>query len=119
MKKSVTKENRRGTRVLYIATSTKGYDGYNGELRAPVEEGELLGKIIRKADPVSGGYVLNYVMQGGKKYEVGSTNPSSNFGTLLLLIFTCGGGTYLRYRDRMLVTDSAYGFLDGMCFLSL
>ena len=78
-----------------------------------------MGKITKSADPVSGWYVLNNIMKGGKKYEIGSTSPSSIFGTMLLLIFTCGGGAYLRYRGRILVTDSAYGFLDGMCFLSL
>ena len=53
-------------------------------------------------------------MDGGPKYEVGTPNPSKLFGTMLLLIFQAG--EYLRYLDATIITDSAYGFLEGMLF---
>ena len=56
-------------------------------------------------------------MDGGPKYEVGTPNPSKLFGTMLLLIFQAG--EYLRYLDATIITDSAYGFLEGMLFLSI
>ena len=64
-----------------------------------------------------GGFTLNYIMQGGPKYEIDLTAPSNLFGIMILLMFGCGN--YLRYKKACLVTDSAYGFLTGMCFLSL
>ena len=36
---------------------------------------------------------------------------------MMLLIFSCG--TYLRYKDICVVTDSAYGVLEGMALMSL
>ena len=36
---------------------------------------------------------------------------------MLLLIFQAG--EYLRYLDATIITDSAYGFLEGMLFLSI
>ena len=66
-KKQLSKKTREGLEFFTLATSYKGYDRYYGEVRAPAEEGEVLGKIIRGADPASGGYVLNYIIQGEKK----------------------------------------------------
>lgn len=56
-------------------------------------------------------------MEGGRRYAVGGTAGSKSFGIMILLIFLCDG--YLRYGESIAVTDSAYGFLDGMFFLSL
>ena len=56
-------------------------------------------------------------MQGGRKYDVGGTTSSKSFSTMALLIFMCGN--YLRYRRSIAVTDSAFGFLDSMFFLTL
>ena len=72
---------------------------------------------MRPADPVCGGYILNYVMEPGRRYQVGSTATSKVFGAMMLLIFSCG--TYLRYKDVCVVTDSAYGVLEGMALMSL
>ena len=36
---------------------------------------------------------------------------------MALLIFLCGN--YLRYQNACLITDSAYGSVEGMCYLSL
>ena len=93
------------------------YKGYKEEVRGVPEEGKVRGDVISHADPVCGGYTLNYFMEGGPRYEIGSIVASKSFGMLLLLIFTCG--QYLRYFDSMVVTDSAYGILEGMCLLKL
>ena len=79
--------------------------------------GEVQGKIIRKADPVCGGLKLNWIMHSGPRYDVGSPNPSKTFGAMTLLLFSLG--TYLRFKDITIVTDSAYGFLAGLLFLKL
>ena len=57
------------------------------------------------------------MMDSGPKYEVGSPTPSNLFGKMALLIFLCGN--YLRYQNACLITDSAYGSVEGMCYLSL
>ena len=56
-------------------------------------------------------------MDGAPRYEIDLTAPSKSFGQMILLIFSCG--SYLRYKNICLVTDSAYGFLTGMCFLEI
>ena len=56
-------------------------------------------------------------MQGGLKYEVGGTTSSKSFSTMVLLIFMCGN--YLPYRRSIVLTDSAFGFLDSMFFPKL
>ena len=56
-------------------------------------------------------------MDGGPRYEIGTTAPSKALGMLMLLIFGCG--SYLRYSNIYLITDSAYGFIEGMAILSL
>lgn len=117
LKKRMPKKTFEGIEYYTLATSNKDYEGYITELREPPTEGQIKGKILRKADPVSGGYKFCYIMEGGPKYEVGKTSPSKVFGSMILLIFLCGG--YLRYKSSILVTDSAYGYLEGMCFLSL
>ena len=116
LKKRMPKKTGEGIEYYTIATSNKDYFGYQGELRAPSSDGKI-GKLIRGADPVAGGYKLNYFMESGARYEVGNTAPSKTFGIAMLLIFSCG--MYLRYQDVCLVTDSAYGFLDGMVFFGL
>ena len=115
-KKRLPKKNSEGLEYYTIATSNKLYKGYKDEIREESKEGDVQGKVIRPADPVCGGYILNYFMDGGPRYEVGTTAASKTFG-MLLLVFTCG--SYLRYNNAMLVTDSAYGFLEGMCILRL
>ena len=116
-KKRLPKKKIEGLEYTTIATSNKYYENYRGEERAEPTKNEPLGKLLRPADPVSGGYKLNYIMDGGPKYEVGTPNPSKLFGTMLLLIFQAG--EYLRYLDATIITDSAYGFLEGMLFLSI
>ena len=76
-----------------------------------------LGKLLGKGDPVAGGYKLAYFMEGGARDEVGSTGPSKSLGVVMLLNFS--RGLYLRYENVCLVTDSAYGFLEGMAFIGL
>ena len=56
-------------------------------------------------------------MDGGPRYEVGCTSPSKTFGSMMLLIFQMGN--YIRYKDICAITDSAYGFVEAMLFLSL
>ena len=100
-----------------LATSNKYYENYREEERGEPTEKEPLGKLLRRADPVSGGYKLNYIMDGGPKYEFGTPNSSKLFGTMLLLIFQAA--EYLRYKNATVITDSAYGFLEAMLFLSI
>ena len=100
-----------------IATSNKYYENYREEERGEPTTTEPLGKLLRRADPISGGYKLNYIMDGGPKYEVGTPNSSKLFGTMLLLIFQAAD--YLRYKSATVITDSAYGFLEAMLFLSI
>jgi len=116
-KKRLPKKNSEGLEYYTIATSNKLYEGFKDEFREDSKEGDPEGKITRHSDPVCGGYILNYFMDGGPRYEVGTTSSSKMFGMLLLLVFTCG--SYQRYNNSMLVTDSAYGFVEGMCLLSL
>ena len=116
LKKRMPKKTGEGIEYYTIATSNKDYYGYQAELREASIAGKK-GKLIREGDPVAGGYKLNYYMESGKRYEVGTTAPSKAFGIAMLLMFSCG--MYLRYQDLCLVTDSAYGFLDGMVFLGL
>ena len=56
-------------------------------------------------------------MDGGPKYEFGTPNSSQLFGTMLLLIFQAA--EYLRYKNATVITDSAYGFLEAMLFVSI
>ena len=116
-KKRLAKKTLEGLEYHTIATSNKGYEGWNDEVRGPPTEQEPMGELLRAADPVSGGYKLNYIMEGGPRYEVGGTSAYKSFSILSLLIFLCGD--YLRYRDSVAITDSAYGFLDCMFFLTL
>ena len=115
-KKRLPKKISVGLEYFTLATSNKGYEGYREEIRAPPADG-VEGKIIRPADPVSGGLKLNYFMHGGRKYEVGTPNPSNIYGIMWLLIFSLG--SYLRFKNVVLVTDSAYRCLDGMIYISL
>ena len=117
LKKRLPKKKIEGIEYFALATSNKDYEGWKGEERAEPLEGESVGKIIRQADPVSGGYKLNYIMGVGPRYEPGATNPSKIFGSMLLLIFSCG--EYLRYGASIAVTDSAYAFVEAMLYLSL
>ena len=116
LKKRMPKKTGEGILYYTLATSNKGYEGYKEEIREETKEGDE-GKIIRRADPVCGGYVLNYIMEPGRRYAVGTTATSKVFGAMMLLIFSCG--TYLRYKDIRVVTDSAYGVLEGMALMSL
>ena len=111
------KKTLEGLEYHTIATSNKGYEGWHGKVRGPPTESEPLGKILTPADPVVGGYKLNYIMLGGRKYEVGGTSAYKSFSVLTLLIFLCGD--YLRYKESVAITDSAYGFLDCMFYLTL
>ena len=98
------KKTGEGIEYYTIATSNKDYFGYQAELREATIDGKK-GKLIRGADPVAGGYILNYYMESGAHYEIGTTAPSKTFGIAMLLIFSCG--MYLRYQNVCLVTDSA------------
>ena len=115
-KKRLPKKISVGLEYFTVATSNKGYEGYREEIRAPPADG-VEGKIIRPADPVLGGLKVNYFMHGGRKYEVGTPNPSNIFGIMCMLIFSLG--SYLRSKNVVLVTDSAYGCLDGMIYILL
>ena len=115
-KKRMPKKKMEGLEYFSICCSNKDYFGYQGEIREETKEGDIQGKVIRRADPVCGGYYLNYIMDVGPLYSIGSTHPSKTFGVLLLLIFMCG--SYLRYDNLCLITDSAYGFLDAMIYIS-
>ena len=116
-KKRLQKKTCEGLEYYTLASTNKDYANYKKEIREPPEDGERKGVILQKADPVCGGFTLNYVMEGGPRYEIDLTTPSNIFGKMVLLIFRCGG--YLRYRNKCVVTDSAYEFLSGMCFLQL
>ena len=113
------KPKKRGVGLEYhaLACSNKEYEGFKDEIRAKPVDGEEEGRIVRQRDPVSGGFKLDYKMSGGPRYEFGYSNPSKTFGMMLLLIF--GMGNYLRYGDTTIITDSAFGFLEGLLFLSL
>ena len=117
LKKRLPKKKIEGIEYFSLAVSNKHYEGYRFEERAEPEDGELKGKIVRQADPVCGGYKLHYIMSPGARYDAGSPNLSKAFGTMLLLIFMCGG--YLRYRNTCAITDSAYGFVEAMMYISL
>ena len=117
LKKKKPKKKGVGIEYTALATSNKGYEGYKDEIRAEPKEGEIEGKIIRPADPISGGMKMVYRMSGGPKYEFGYTNPSKIFGGMLQLIFMTGG--YLRYGNTTVITDSAFGFVEALIFLSL
>ena len=95
-KKRMPKKKIEGLEYFTLATSNKGYDGYREEIRAEPQGEEIEGEILQAADPVCGGYKFMYIMGGGPRYEVGSTSPSKTFGSMMLLIFMCGG--YFRYR---------------------
>ena len=116
LKKRMPKKTGEGILYSTLATSNKGYQGYQEEIREETKDGEE-GKIVRPADPVCGGYVLNYIMEPGRRYAVGTPATSKVFGAMMLLIFSCG--MYLRYKDLCVVTDSAYGVLEGMALMSL
>ena len=116
-KKRMPKKNGVGLEYRTIATANKYYEGYTEELRAEPEPGKGLGKLIRAGDPICGGYKIAYSMDGGPRYEFGSTASSKTFGAMIFLIFSCG--TYLRYNSACCVTDSAYGAVESMVFLSL
>ena len=94
----------------------KWYEGYKDEIRDDPIDGKD-GNIIRPADPVCGGYILNYIMEPGRRYQVGTSATSKVFGAMMLLIFSCG--SYLRYKDICVITDSAYGVLEGMALMRL
>ena len=110
------KKTGEGIEYFTVATSNKYYEGWKGESREPSIDGKP-GKLLRAADPVCGGYKLSYLMDGGARYAVGTTATSKSFGILMLLIFSCG--TYLRYSNTCLITDSAYGFVEGLAILAL
>ena len=116
-KKRKPKKKIEGLDYTTIATSNKYYENYREEERGEPTATEPLGKLLRRADPISGGYKLNYIMDGGPKYEFGTPNSSKLFGTMLLLIFQAA--EYLRYKKATVITDSAYGFLEAMLFLSI
>ena len=111
------KKKLEGLEYFSVCISNKDYEGYRAEERAQPEEGEAEGRITRKADPVCGGYYFMYLMEVGPLYEIGYTDPSKTFGVMMLLIFLCGG--YLRYGNSCVITDSAYGFVEAMVYLSL
>ena len=117
LKKRMPKKTGEGIEYYTQATSNKGYEGYKDEIRDDPIDGKE-GNIIRPADPVCGGYILNYIMEPGRRYQVGTSATSKVFGAMMLLIFSCG--SYLRYKDIcVIITDSAYGVLEGMALMRL
>jgi len=56
-------------------------------------------------------------MDVGPRYNVGSSNPSKLFGSMLHLIFSCG--YYLGIGKSIAVIDSVFEFIDAMVFLAL
>ena len=70
LKKTMPKRTHTGIEYFSVATSNKEYEGYKGELREPRKEGEREGKLIRPADPVSGGFTLNYCISPGFRYAM-------------------------------------------------
>ena len=116
LKKRMPKKTGEGILYYTLATSNKGYQGYQEEVREETKDGDEA-KIITPADPVRGGYILNYIMEPGRRYAVRTPATSKVFGAMMLLIFSCG--TYLRYKTICVITDSAYGVLEGMALMSL
>ena len=58
LKKRMPKKTGEGIEYYTQATSNKGYEGYKDEIRDDPIDGKE-GNIIRPADPVCGGYILN------------------------------------------------------------
>ena len=116
-KKRAAKKTGVDLQFYTLATTNKDYEGYQKEVREYPENLGGKSKIIAMADPVSGGFKLNYTMSGGRRYEVGYSHNKKLVGVMLLLIFECG--QYLRHKDCIAVTDSAYGFLPAMCLMAL
>ena len=83
------KRTHTGIEYFSVATSNKEFEGYKGELREPRKEGERKGKLIRPADPVFGGFTLNYCISPGFRYDIGTPSPFAIFGTMMLLVFQC------------------------------
>ena len=86
-KKRLQKKTAEGLEYVCLCTTNKDYEGYRPEVREPPEDGEEKAQIIQKADPVSGGIMLAYKMDGGPKYEIDMSSPSNLFGKMILLIF--------------------------------
>ena len=89
-KKRLPKKTCEGLEYFTLATTNKEYRGYKPEIREPPGPDEKEGVISQKSDPVSGGFTLNYDMEGGPRYEIDLTAPSNTFGKIILLIFGCG-----------------------------
>ena len=66
-KKRLQKKTCEGLEYYTLASTNKDYANYKKEIREPPEDGERKGVILQKADPVCGGFTLNYVMEGGPK----------------------------------------------------
>ena len=115
-KKRAAKKTGVGLQFYTLATSNKGYAGFQ---EAVYEENEEHNRksVLQKQDPVCGGFKLNYTMSGGRRYEVGYSHNKKVVGVMMSLIFGCSD--YLRYNNCIAVTDSAYGFLPSMCLMSL
>ena len=65
----MSKKTLEGIEHYKLITSNKNYEGYVTEPLEPPAEGQVKGKILRKADPVSGGYKFCYIMEGGAKVQ--------------------------------------------------
>ena len=99
-KKRAAKKTGVGLQFYTLATSNKGYVGYK---EAIFEEGKEGNKnaIVEQADPVCGGFKINYTMSGGSRYEVGYSYNKKLVGVMMSLIFGCS--EYLRYNDCIAV----------------
>ena len=86
-KKRLPKKTSEGLEFYTLATSNKEYEGYKEDVRIPAQDGELEGQLLVPRDPVCGGYKLNYIMEAGPRYEVGSPVGKKVLGAMILLIF--------------------------------
>ena len=78
-KKRLAKKTLEGLEYHTIATSNKGNEGQNDEIRGPPTDQEPMGELLKAADPVACEYKLNDIMEGGPRYEVGGTLAYKSF----------------------------------------
>ena len=113
-RKRLQKKTSKWLEYFSIATSNKGYEGYKDELRKESKDSEKYGEVII-SDVCA--FKLNWIMDGGPRYEVSSSSPLKMFGSMMFLIFQMGN--YIRYKHIYLISDSTYGSVEAMFFISL
>ena len=93
------KKNESGILNQNICGSNEGYRSYR--------EGDLKG----------GGYTYANVAYPGKRYNRGSVFREKDMGNLIQLFFICGD--YFRFKNIEFVTDSHFGHLVPVLYLTL